>query len=147
LKVKVNDNLYDTVIVGNDTVRVNGEKMVTKFFDDYIIINGTEFYLDFEEKGDPSLMIINGMAYLLSRSYLTEKVPDEILAPIGGKVVDIPVKKGYKVERGQVIIVLEAMKMEIELKSPATRWIKDIVVSKGQSVKVGDILVTFDSTK
>ena len=45
------------------------------------------------------------------------------------------------------MIVLEAMKMENEIKSPATRWIKDIVVSKGQSVKAGDILVTFDSTK
>jgi pyruvate carboxylase subunit B len=143
----VNDNLYDTVIVGNDIVKVNGEEMVAKCFDDYIIINGTEFHLDFEEKSDPSLMIINGMSYLVSRSYLTENVPDDILAPIGGRVIDIPVKKGYKVERGQVIIVLEAMKMEIEIKSPATRWIKNIIVSKGQSVKVGDILVTFDSTK
>lgn len=147
MKVKVNGNLYDVLIVGNGIVKVNGEEMVAKSFDDYIIIKGTEFHLDFEEEGDPSLMIINGMAYLVSRSYLTEKSPDEILAPISGKVIDIPVKKGYKVERGQVIIVLEAMKMENEIKSPTTRWIKDIVVSKGQSVKAGDILVTFDSTK
>jgi len=147
LKVKVNNNLYDIVIVGNDIVKVNGEEMVAKSFDDYIIIKGTEFHLDFEEEGDPSLMIINGMAYLVSRSYLTEKAPDEILAPISGKVIDIPARKGYKVERGQVIIVLEAMKMENEIKSPATRWVKDVIVSKGQSVKAGDILVTFDSTK
>jgi biotin carboxyl carrier protein len=135
------------MIVRNDIVKVNGEEMVTKSFDDYIILKGTEFHLDFEEEGDPSLMIINGMAYLVSKSYLTEKSPDEILAPISGKVIDIPAKKGSKVERGQVIIVLEAMKMENEIKSPTTRWIKDIVVSKGQSVKAGDILVTFDSTK
>jgi biotin carboxyl carrier protein len=147
LKVKVNDNLYDVMIVGNDIVKVNGEEMVAKSFDDYIIIKGTEFHLDFEEGGDPSLMILNGMAYLVSRSYLTEKSPNEILAPISGKVIDIPVKKGYKVERGQVIVVLEAMKMENEIKTPTARWIKDIVVSKGQSVKAGDILVTFDSTK
>jgi biotin carboxyl carrier protein len=147
LKVKINDNLYDIVIVGNDIVKVNGEEVVVKSFDDYIVIKGTEFHLDFEEEGDPSLMIIDGMAYLVSRSYLTEKVSDEIRAPISGRVIDIPGRKGYRVERGQVIIVLEAMKMENEIKSPATRWIKDIVVSKGQSVKAGDILVTFDSTR
>jgi biotin carboxyl carrier protein len=135
------------VIVGNDIVKVNGEEVVVKSFDDYIVIKGTEFHLDFEEEGDPSLMIIDGMAYLVSRSYLTEKVSNEIRAPISGRVIDIPGRKGYRVERGQVIIVLEAMKMENEIKSPATRWIKDIVVSKGQSVKAGDILVTFDSTK
>ncbi len=147
MKVKINDNLYDIVIVGNDIVKVNGEEVVVKSFDDYIVIKGTEFHLDFEEEGDPSLMIIDGMAYLVSRSYLTEKVSDEIRAPISGRVIDIPGRKGYRVERGQVIIVLEAMKMENEIKSPATRWIKDIVVSKGQSVKAGDILVTFDSTR
>ena len=147
MKVKVNNNRYDIEIAGNDIVKVNGEEMVAKSHDDYITIKGTEFHLDFEEQGDPSLMIINGMAYLVSRSSLTEKLPDEIRAPISGKVIDIPARKGYKVERGQVIIVLEAMKMENEIKSPATRWIKDIVVSKDQSVKAGDILVTFDSTR
>ncbi len=121
--------------------------MVAKSFDDCIVIKGTEFHLDFEEEGDPSLMIIDGMAYLVSRSYLTEKVSDEIRAPISGRVIDIPARKRYRVERGQLIIVLEAMKMENEIKSHATRWIKDIVVSKGQSVKAGDILVTFDSTR
>jgi acetyl/propionyl-CoA carboxylase alpha subunit len=147
LKVKVNNNLYDVEIVRNGNIKINGEEIDAKPHDNYITINGTEFHLDFKEEGYPSLMIINGMAYLVSRSSLTEKAPDEIRAPISGKVIDIPAKKGYKVERGHVIIVLEAMKMENEIKSPATRWIKDIVVSKGQSVKAGDILVTFDTTK
>jgi biotin carboxyl carrier protein len=147
LKVKVNNNLYDIVILGNDIVEVNGEEMVAKSFDDYIILKGTQFYLDFEEEDDPSLMIINGMTYLVSRNYLTEKSPEEILAPISGRIIDIAARKGDRVERGQVIIVLEAMKRENEIKSPTTRWIKDIVVTKGQSVKSGDILVTFESTK
>jgi biotin carboxyl carrier protein len=145
LKVKVNDNLYDIEIAGDENIKVNGEKIIAKSYDDYITIKGTEFHLDFKEEGDPSLMIINGMAYLVSRGSLTENVPNEIRAPISGKVIEIPARKGYKVERGQVLIVLEAMKMENEIKSPATRWIRDVIVSKGQSVKAGDILVTLDT--
>jgi biotin carboxyl carrier protein len=143
----VNDNLYDIEIMSNGIIKVNGEEIGSKQDDDYITIKGTEFYLDFKEEGDPFLMIINGMAYLASTSSLTEKSPDSVRAPISGKVIDIPAKKGFKVGRGQVIIVLEAMKMENEIKSPVTSWIKDIVVSKGQSVKVGDVLVTFDTIK
>jgi biotin carboxyl carrier protein len=45
------------------------------------------------------------------------------------------------------MIVIEAMKMENEIKSPTSKWIKDILVSKGQSVKKGDILITFDIAK
>ena len=62
------------MIVGNDIVKVNGEEMVAKSFDDYIIIKGTEFHLDFEEEGEPSLMIISGMAYLVSRSLSYRKI-------------------------------------------------------------------------
>ena len=146
MKVIVNNNLYDVEIVGDENIKVNGEEILVKSHDDYITLEGTDFYLDFEEEGeDPSLMILNGMAYLVSRGSLTENVPDDIRAPISGKVIEIPARKGHKVERGQVMIVLEAMKMENEIKSPATGWIKDVIVSKGQSVKTGDILVTFDT--
>jgi biotin carboxyl carrier protein len=147
LKVKVNNNLYDVEIVGNENIRVNRKEIDAKSHDNGITVNGAEFHLDFEEEGEPSLMIINGMTYLLSTSSLAEKLPDEVRAPISGKVIGIHAKKGYRVERGQVIIVLEAMKMENEIKSPATRWIKDIFVSKGQSVKAGNILVTFDTAR
>jgi biotin carboxyl carrier protein len=143
----VNSNLYDVEIMSNGIIKVNGEEIESKPQDDYITIDGTEFFLDFKEEGDPFLMIINGMAYLASTSSITEKLPDRVIAPISGKVIDIPARKGYKVGRGQVIIVLEAMKMENEIKSPVTRWIKDIIVSKGQSVKAGDVLVTFDTAK
>jgi biotin carboxyl carrier protein len=112
--------------------------------DEHIILDGTEFHLDFKAEGDPSLMIINGMAYLVSRGSVTEETPTGISAPISGRVIDVLASKGEKVELGQVIIVIEAMKMENEIRSPASGLVKDINVSKGQSVKIGDILVTFD---
>src|SRR4029453_13175012 len=115
--------------------------------DDYITLEGTEFRLDFEEEGEPSLIIINGMSYLVSKNSNTARTFSKVKAPISGRIIEIPVKKGTKVRQGQVMIVIEAMKMQNEIKSPTSNWIKDILGSKGQSVKKGDILITFDIDK
>ena len=147
MEIRVNSNLYDVEVLSNENIKVNGKEITVKSHDDYIILEGTEFHLDFEEEGDPSLMIINGMSYLVSKNPFAEMTSNEVKAPISGRVIDILVKKGTKAERGQTLIVLEAMKMENEIKSPASRRIMDINVSKGQSVRRGDILIIFDPTE
>jgi biotin carboxyl carrier protein len=65
-------------------------------------------------------------------------------APISGKIVDILTTTGIVIKEGQVLMILEAMKMEIQIKSPVSKRIKEIKVSKGQSVKIGDILISFE---
>lgn len=147
MKIKVNDNIYDIELVGREKIRVNGREIVPKLHDGNITIEGKLFRLDFEEEGEPHLMIINGMAYLVSRSSRSEKIPTEVRAPISGRVVDLFVTEGSKVQKGQVMIILEAMKMENEIKSPTSRWIKKINIHKGQSVKIGDVLVSFEPVK
>jgi biotin carboxyl carrier protein len=144
LKIRVNNNLYDIEVLSNKNIKVNGKELTVKSHDNYINLEGTEYHLDFEEEGDPSLMIINGMSYLVSKNPFVEMTSNEVIAPISGRVIDILVKKGTKAERGQTLIVLEAMKMENEIKSPVSRVIKDINVSKGQSVMRGDILMIFN---
>ena len=144
MKIRVNNNLYYIEVLSNENIKVNGKEINVKFYNDHITLEGTEFRLDFEEEGDPSLMIINGMSYLVSKNPFVEMTSNEVKAPINGRVIDILVKKGTKAERGHTLIVLEAMKMENEIKSPASRRIKDINVSKGQSVRRGDILIIFD---
>ena len=64
-----------------------------------------------------------------------------IRAPMPGLVIGIPLEVGAAVERGQTVIVLEAMKMENDLAAPKAGVIKEIKVSKGQSVNQGDVLV------
>src|SRR5215216_5281558 len=61
-----------------------------------------------------------------------------------GKIVDILTMTGIVIKEGQVLMILEAMKMEIQIKSPVSKRIKEIKVSKGQSVKIGDILISFE---
>jgi biotin carboxyl carrier protein len=64
-----------------------------------------------------------------------------VRAPMPGLVLGIPFEPGAKVERGQTVVVLEAMKMENDLASPIAGTIKEVKVAKGQTVNQGDALV------
>ena len=68
----------------------------------------------------------------------------KIKAPMPGLILEIKVNPGEKVESGQLILVIEAMKMENAVKSSAVAVVKNIAVSKGQSVEKGDLLIEFE---
>jgi len=70
---------------------------------------------------------------------------DELPCPMPGLVVDVPVKKGDRVFRGQNLVVLESMKMESGVASPVDGVIADVLVKQGQTVETGDVLVRFKS--
>jgi biotin carboxyl carrier protein len=143
MKIQVNGNTYDVEMTG-EIVKVNGREIAVKVNDeDRITIGKKTFYLDFLEEGEPSLMIINGMTYVISKGPLSYVSPKEIKTPISGKVVDVFVNVGAEVKPGNVLMVIEAMKMENQIKSPLSGIIKEISVSKDQSVKVDEVLVTF----
>lgn len=63
-----------------------------------------------------------------------------IRAPMPGMVSNVLVSEGTEVQRGQAVVVLEAMKMENDLAAPRTGIIKSLRVSKGQAVNQGDLL-------
>ncbi len=64
-----------------------------------------------------------------------------VLAPIGGKVLDIKVNVGQKVNKGDVICIIEAMKLENEVNASASGVVKEIKVSKGAQVANKDPLI------
>lgn len=66
---------------------------------------------------------------------------NSVTAPMPGTILDIKVNEGDKVSNGQVLLVLEAMKMENEIMAPADGTVASINVSKGASVNAGDVLV------
>jgi biotin carboxyl carrier protein len=146
MKIQVNGTTYDVEIIG-EKIRANGRELVAKLDDDKIMIKGKTFYLDFAQKGDEgetSLMIINGMTYVLSKSSFDSAQIKEIKAPITGKVKDVFAKVRSQVKEGQLLATIEAMKMEIQIKSPSSGRIKEINVYKDQAVKTGQILLTFE---
>jgi biotin carboxyl carrier protein len=64
-----------------------------------------------------------------------------VTAPIAGRIVLINTSLGKKVEGGECICILEAMKMENEVVAPKTGVVNEIRVSKGAVVNKGDVLV------
>ena len=70
-----------------------------------------------------------------------DKLVEEIKAPIPGKIVSIKCKVNDTVKRGQVLLVLEAMKMENEIYSGSSGVVKEIKVNEGDFVQPGAILI------
>lgn len=68
---------------------------------------------------------------------------NSVTAPMPGTVLDVKVTDGQEVKAGQILIILEAMKMENEILAPAAATIDKVTATKGSSVNGGDVLVTF----
>ena len=66
-----------------------------------------------------------------------------ITAPLPGTVVEVFVKPGEKVEAGQVVVIIEAMKMKNSIRSVFSGTISEVLVSAGQSVAHKQALVKF----
>lgn len=64
----------------------------------------------------------------------------QIVAPMPGKVVRLLVKAGDSVEPGQGLLVVEAMKMQNEIRSPKNGTVERVLVSEGQAVNAGEVL-------
>ena len=65
-------------------------------------------------------------------------------APMPGKVVEIKIKKGAKIKKGDTLIILEAMKMEHKVLAPSDGKVKEILIHKDEQVENGATLVVLD---
>lgn len=66
----------------------------------------------------------------------------KVNAPMPGKILKVNVNAGTAVKKGDVLLVLEAMKMENEIKAPKDGTITSVNVNKGDAVESGTLLVT-----
>lgn len=122
-----------------------------------VLINNRSFHAFFSPNGKYSLVTVNGMAFeVRKKSYrdqITEKytskntgahVVQTTIAPMPGMINKIIRGAGSMVTAGEGILVIEAMKMENELKSPKSGTIKKVHVKEHQTVEKGDSLFTIE---
>ena len=74
----------------------------------------------------------------------SDNVDDGIRAPMTGKVVEVKVAVGDAVEAEQVVVVIEAMKMEYRLSTSKAGTVGSVACEAGQLVELGDLLVAVD---
>lgn len=98
-------------------------------------LNGETFNLEVFEEGS---------ARRLKRDKAGFQGKQIIKAPMPGKVIKILVKEGDEVEGGTGLIIIEAMKMENELKASAKGIVKEINAEEGKTVNAGDSIIVIE---
>jgi pyruvate carboxylase len=101
----------------------------------------------FELNGQPRMIKVPNRA--LAASVTSRRKADEdnaahLAAPMPGSVASIAVKQGQRVEAGDVVLVLEAMKMETALHAATAGTVKEVLISPGQQVDAKDLLVIIE---
>lgn len=112
-------------------------------------VNGKHYVAAVDGKGEVAVTI-NGKTYNTSITeggdVSTAAAPTntgvEISAPLAGNIFKVLVQPGDVVEEGQVVMILEAMKMETEVSSPSAGTVSSVTAKEGDSVSVGDALIT-----
>ncbi|HAP79266.1 MAG TPA: acetyl-CoA carboxylase biotin carboxyl carrier protein subunit [Ruminococcus sp.] len=116
-----------------------------------VTVNGKAYDVAVEEITDGSAPVVSAPvapapakpAPAPSPAPVAEKGEGEaVSAPMSGTILDVKANVGDTVSRGQVIMVLEAMKMENDIVSPCDGKITSILVKKGDTVNPSDTLAT-----
>ena len=108
-----------------------------------VTIDGREFDVDFigDEENSASPVPVDAVSVTAPTPSTAPAGGEAIVAPIHGKVVAILVKVGDPVTANQVVIKLEAMKMENEISSPVSGIVEEVAVSEGTEAAGGQLLM------
>jgi biotin carboxyl carrier protein len=133
--IRVNEYQYH-VLLNNKSYNIDFVKLNTEEKTLVLKVNAVKYILQVKDKYDELLQN-------LGLDSLTTKKINDIKAPMPGMVLNILVKEGDAVKKGDALLVLEAMKMENILKSPNDGIIKKIAAIKGAAVEKGQLLIQF----
>ncbi|KKK78475.1 hypothetical protein LCGC14_2843190 [marine sediment metagenome] len=157
-RVTIGNNHYQVEVNDPGMVIVNGRPYHVDLDQDSLLVNKRSYEISSleEENGFPTLVSINQEIYRLEIEEteklavrrkierLEEKEEGAILSSMSGQIISVEANEGDRVGKGEVILILEAMKMESEVFSPKEGRIKEIRVAKGDMVNTGDVLAVIE---
>jgi acetyl/propionyl-CoA carboxylase alpha subunit len=106
-------------------------------FPKYILLDGKPADVEIEFLGKSKLSKTRG-------GLVAESHGNAIISPMPGKIIKLAVRENQKVEKGDLCIILEAMKMENELEAQRSGIVRKLNVKEGDLVEIDDVLIVFD---
>ena len=118
-----------------------------------ITVNGTPYNVTVEEGASSAAPVASAPAPAPAAAPAPQAAPKaapapaaagsiKVDAPMPGNILDVKVSNGTAVKAGQVLVILEAMKMENEIVAPQDGTVASINVNKGDTVEAGQTIVT-----
>ena len=117
-----------------------------------LLIDGQRVTAYVSSEGEKRWVTINGQTFVLTKSSGAKRKSaghdhaSELAAPMPGQVRSVNVREGEAVKKGQTLLVLEAMKMEIRIQASHDGVVKKLFVSQGQTVEREQILVEIEAS-
>ncbi len=116
-----------------------------------LLVDGKRITAYVSSDGPKRWVTINGQTLMLTKSSGARRrghgghhTAGELTAPMPGQVRAVNVREGEAVTKGQTLLVLEAMKMEIRIHAPQNGKVKKLFVKQGQTVEREQILIEVD---
>ena len=106
-------------------------------------VNGTVYEVELEEMtGAPAAAPVAAPAPAAAATAAPAAGGEKVTSPMPGTILSVNVAAGDAVKRGQVLMILEAMKMENEIMCPCDGTVTSVSVTKGTAVESGTLLCT-----
>ena len=153
--IKAEHEIYKCLVDGRDLhVNLSIIKQDNNISVYSIISNGTSYDVVVHKNRVSEIVCVNGITYSVKVKNMFDLIKSKekklhadgkgfkILAPIPGKVIAVKVDSGSNVKKGQSVIVIEAMKMENEIRTPVDGVITGIHVKEGDKVEKDTRLIT-----
>ncbi len=140
-----------TVSIGERTIPLQAQPLPNGGW--RLLLNGQSHTVYAVAQGEQRFVQVDASSYSLtvpnSKSVrrTTHTSGAELVAQMPGQVTSVLVQAGEEAARGQTLMILEAMKMEIRVTAPADGHVRDVLVQQGSVVERGQRLVIFEAAQ
>jgi biotin carboxyl carrier protein len=150
---EIGKSVYRVAVDGNEFL-VDGKKTGRTNYS--LIVDNRSFEIEVDNTDDEYRVLVDGRNYRIhlvderrmrvggAQSGVELQGRQKVSVPMPGKVTAVLVSEGDAVEKGQGLVIVEAMKMENEVRSPIAGVVKEIKVKAGETVEGGAVLVVVE---